>query len=83
MKRRIAIVTTRTLALYGFAGWVYIAVVALVEPDTLGMRLTHFAPYPHEDTFGEICFAVSIVSYFIYSLLRSAESTSGEVNRLG
>ena len=35
MKRRIALVTTQTLAIYGFAGWVYIAIVALVEPDTL------------------------------------------------
>lgn len=76
MKHRIAIVTTRTLAIYGFAGWAYIALVALVHPYTLGLQLTHFAPYPHEDTFGEICFAVSLVSYFIYSLLRSAEKSA-------
>ena len=56
MKRRIALVATQTLALYAFAGWVYIVIVALVEPNTLGMRLTHFAPFPHEDTFGEACF---------------------------
>jgi hypothetical protein len=73
MKRRIALVATRTLALYGFAGWVYIVVVALVEPDTLGMRLTHFAPFPREDTFGELCFAVSLISYFAYYMLRSSQ----------
>ena len=73
MKRRLALVTTRTLAIYGFAGWVYIAVVALVEPDTLSWQLTHFAPYPREDTFGEACFAISLISYFIYSLLRSSQ----------
>lgn len=72
MKYRIALVTTRTLALYGFAGWVYIVIVALVEPDTLGMRLTHFAPFPHEDTFGEACFLVSLVSFFAYNMLRSS-----------
>lgn len=77
MKRKVAIVTTRTLAIYGFAGWAYIALVALVHPYTLGLQLTHFAPYPHEDTFGEISFAVSLVSYFIYSLLRSAEKSAG------
>jgi hypothetical protein len=75
MKRRIALGASRTLALYGFAGWVYIALVALVHPYTLGLQLTHFAKFPHEDTFGEICFAVSVVSFFIYNLLRSLEGT--------
>jgi hypothetical protein len=73
VKRRIALVATQTLALYGFAGWVYIAIVALVEPDTLSWQLTHLAPYPREDTFGEACFVISLVSYFIYNLLRSAQ----------
>jgi hypothetical protein len=77
MKRRIALVASRTLALYGFAGWVYIALVALVQPNTLGLRLTHFATFPHEDTFGETCFAVSIVSFFVYNLLRSSETEPG------
>jgi hypothetical protein len=73
MKRKIALGATRTLALYGFAGWVYIALVALVHPATLGLQLTHFTKLPHEDTFGETCFVVSAVSFFIYSLLRSQE----------
>jgi hypothetical protein len=74
MRRRIALTASLTLTVYGFAGWIYIVVVALVEPNTLGMRLTHFAPFPHEDTFGEICFAVSLLSFFVYSLLRSARA---------
>lgn len=53
MKRRIALVASLTLALYGFAGWAYIALVALVHPRTLGLQLTHFAKVPHEDTFGK------------------------------
>jgi hypothetical protein len=36
-----------------------------------GWQLTHFAKFPHEDTFGETCFVVSAVSFFLYSLLRS------------
>jgi hypothetical protein len=72
VKHRIALVTTLTLAVYGFAGWVYIAIVALVEPDTLPLRLTHFASYPREDTFGEVCFVISLVSFFAYNLLRSS-----------
>jgi hypothetical protein len=77
MRRKIALGASRTLALYGFAGWAYIALVALVHPQTLGLQLTHFARFPHEDTFGEISFAVSVVSFFIYNLLRSPEGTTG------
>lgn len=77
MKRRIALGASRTLALYSFAGWVYIALVALVEPNTLGMRLTHFATFPHEDTFGVICFVVSLISYFVHYLLRTGEVRTG------
>ena len=77
MKHRIASVASLTLALYGFVGWVYIALVALVHPRTLGLQLTHFAKVPHEDTFGEICFVVSSVSFFIYNLLRSLDRTAG------
>jgi hypothetical protein len=73
MKYSIALVASRTLALYGFAGWVYIALVALVHPYTLGLQLTHFTKLPHEDTFGETCFVVSLISFFVYNLLRSAE----------
>ena len=73
MRRRVALVASLTLAVYGFAGWVYIAVVALVHPYTLGWQLTHIAKYPHEDTFGETCFVVSAVSFFAYKLLRYSE----------
>lgn len=71
MKHRVAVCAARTLALYGFAGWVYIALAALLRPDTLRLQLTHFTTFPHEDTFGEICFVASFVSYFAYSLLIS------------
>jgi hypothetical protein len=74
MRRRIALVASLTLAVYSFAGWVYIALVALVHPRTLGLQLTHFAKYPHEDTFGEICFVLSIVSFFIYKFLSFSEA---------
>ncbi len=72
MRHRVALVASKTLAVYGFAGWVYIALVALVHPATLGLQLTHFARFPHEDTFGEISFAVSLVSFFVYNLLRAS-----------
>ena len=75
MKRRIALEASRAIALYAFAGWVYIALVALVHPQTLGLQLTHFTKLPHEDTFGETCFLVSILSFFTYNMLRSSEKT--------
>jgi hypothetical protein len=73
MKRRIALTASLTLAVYGFAGWVYVGLVALVHPQTLGLKLTHLMTFPHEDTFGEICFVVSLVSFFVYNLLRSSK----------
>ncbi len=73
MKRKLALVTSRTLAIYGFAGWIYIALCALIHPYTLSWRLTHFLPYPREDTFGAICFIVSLVSFFVYQMLRPAK----------
>ncbi|HEY5441945.1 MAG TPA: hypothetical protein VIJ68_00220 [Candidatus Saccharimonadales bacterium] len=68
--RKFLQASTLTLAVFGFAGWVYIALVALVHPHTLGLQLTHFAAYPHEDTFGEASFVVSFISFFAYQLLR-------------
>lgn len=73
MKHKIALSATRTLAIYGFAGWVYIALVALIHPGTLGLQLTHFASFPHEDTFGETSFMISLVSFFAHHLLSSSK----------
>jgi hypothetical protein len=71
--RRIAVVLTRTLALYAFAAWAYVALVAVFLPRTLGFQLTHFSKQPHTDTFGEVSFVVSLVSYFIYRLLTESD----------
>jgi hypothetical protein len=59
------------LALYGFAGWAYVAAVSLAAPRTLSLRLTHLASWPRTDTFGEAAFAVSFVAFVIYGLTRS------------
>ena len=63
-----------TLWIYGLLGWIYIVINSEVHPWTLGRQLTHFWKYPHEDTFGEICFAVSIISFFLYNLLKEKRS---------
>jgi hypothetical protein len=59
-----------TLWLYGLAGWIYIVINSEVHMWTLHMPLTHFWKYPHEDTFGAICFAVSFISFFVYNLIK-------------
>jgi hypothetical protein len=56
------------IALYAFAGWVYVAAVALVLPHTLPWQLTHLARWPRTDTFGEISFLVSFVAFIAYRL---------------
>ena len=68
--RRLLQALTLTLLVFSFAGWVYIVINSEVHPWTLHWQLTHFAQWPHEDTFGEICFAVSFISFFAYQLLR-------------
>ena len=59
-----------TVALYSFAGWIYIALNAIVHPDTLHLSLTHFTSWPHEDTFGALCFAISFASTLAVKVMR-------------
>ena len=59
-----------TLFVFGLLGWLYIVISATFHPETLSWQLTHFAPWPREDTFGIVSFAVSFVSFFIWNFLR-------------
>ncbi len=54
------------LTIYGFAGWVYIALCAVVHPETLSLQLTHVTPFIREDSFGILCFGVSFLSFFLW-----------------
>ena len=65
-----------TLFIFSLLGWLYIAEVALVHPETLTIQLTHFATWPREDTFGIVSFAVSFVSFFIWNLVRDNKQTT-------
>jgi hypothetical protein len=42
--RKIVKATSFTFFIFGLLGWLYIAAVALVHPETLSIQLTHFAP---------------------------------------
>ena len=59
-----------TVAVYSLAGWIYIALNAIVHPETLHLPLTHFTSWPHEDTFGALCFAISFASALTVKVLR-------------
>ncbi|HTB48989.1 MAG TPA: hypothetical protein VK712_02810 [Verrucomicrobiae bacterium] len=73
-RRKFFQALTLTGFVFGFAGWVYIVINSEVHLWTLGKQLTHFAKWPHEDTFGEMCFAVSIVCFFVYNLIKDTPS---------
>ena len=59
-----------TLFIFGLLGWLYIVLSSAIHPVTLSMQLTHFLPYPREDTAGVISFLVSLVSFFIWNLIK-------------
>jgi hypothetical protein len=69
-RRRILREVLIVIALYSFAGWVYIAMNAVVHPETLGWPLTHLLAWPHEDTFGIACFATSFGTAMASRILR-------------
>jgi len=76
---RIVNVLALAIAIYGFAAWVYVALVALILPRTLPLRLTHLSSWPRTDTFGEISFVVSFVAFITYMLTRRRDPPLGTV----
>ena len=68
--KKIVKAASFTFFIFGLLGWFYIAAIALVHPETLSIQLTHFAPWPREDTFGTVSFLVSFVSFFIWNLVK-------------
>lgn len=63
-----------TFFVFGLLGWLYIAAIALVHPETLTIQLTHLTPWIREDTFGILCFGVSFISFFIWNLTKDKTS---------
>jgi hypothetical protein len=58
------------IALYGLAGWIYVAICSLAAPDTLVLPLTHLAPWLREDTSGVISFILSFLAFVYYRITR-------------
>jgi hypothetical protein len=59
------------IAVYSFVGWVYVALGALFAPQTLPLPLVHPFAWPHEDTFGFMCFGLSFLSALGWQLSRA------------
>lgn len=70
MRTRIFKSLALTGFVFGILGFIYIAGNAWFHPKTLSMQLTHFLPYPREDTFGAICFGIALISFFVYNLIK-------------
>jgi len=60
-----------TLFVFGLLGWIYIVLNSEFHMQTLSLPLTHFLPYPREDTFGAVSFLVSMVSFFLWDLVKN------------
>jgi hypothetical protein len=59
-----------SLAVYGMAGWIYVAICGLVAPDTLHLPLTHLLPHLREDTSGVLSFIISFIGFLAYWIVR-------------
>lgn len=59
-----------TLFVFGLVGFIYIAGNSWFHMQTLGLPLTHFAPFPREDTAGIVSFFVSMASFFTWLMIR-------------
>jgi len=70
MENRIINSAAFTLFVFGLAGWIYIAAIALVHPETLSWQLTHLTPWLREDVFGIISFIISFFSFFVWNITR-------------
>ena len=68
--RKLASEVALSLAIYGLITWIYVAICALTEPDTLKLPLTHLLPHLREDTSGAIGFALSFLGFVTYRLSR-------------
>ena len=70
MNKKLIKSASLTVFVFGLLGWIYIALIALIHPETLTIQLTHLTPWIREDTFGMLSFTVSFFSFFIYNLVK-------------
>jgi hypothetical protein len=67
---RLLTAILQTLCVYLFAGWVYVAIIAIFRPESLGAPLWHDVLWLRRDTFGAVAFAGSFVCYVVLQFRR-------------
>ncbi len=60
------------VSFYGMTACVYVAVVAIVLPNTVPRQVTYLERRSRADTFGEMSFVASFVAFVVYRLTRPA-----------
>ena len=65
---RALLALLRTLRLFGFLAWAYIAANSISHPVTMTEHLTHLAGWPHENTFGALALASSLAAAVLLAL---------------
>lgn len=66
---RLLKVFSLAVAVYGMAGWIYVAICGIVVPETLALPLTHLAPGIREDTAGVTAFFTSFAFFVVYRMI--------------
>jgi hypothetical protein len=64
-----------TAVIFGALGWLYVAAVAIVNPDELSSAIVSWIPI-RRDTLGMVCFGLSAVAYFVHGV-RKPSVTNG------
>lgn len=69
----------RTVVGYALLVWAYLCVNSFTHPETIGRRLTHFAPLPTEGATAVACYLGSAVALFTLRVRagRRAEKVGG------
>jgi hypothetical protein len=61
------------LSRYALLAWLYVAIVAALRPDDLSRPIVHVGGPLRLDTFGEVCFPVSVAAYLAQAVLGSRQ----------
>ena len=61
------------LSRYALLAWLYVAIVAVLRPDALSRPVAYIGGPLRLDTFGEVCFPVSVVAYLAQAVLESRQ----------
>jgi hypothetical protein len=67
--RAAVVAVLRSVRLYGFAAWVYLAANSITHPVTSHLQLTHFLRWPDENTAAAVSLFGSATAFFVLRLI--------------